>query len=78
MDLLLLYEVNEWEWLFWNKLQAFLDNIGKDRVEEKERLMREWRADCWRRLNPQMHAAQKRWADLVKDMFGGQNPSLNS
>ena len=67
MDLLLLYEVNEWERVFWNKLQAFLDQIGKDRVEEKERLKREWRANCWRRLNPQMHAAQKRWADLVKD-----------
>ena len=66
MDLLLLYEVNEWERLFWNKLHAFLDQIGNDRVEEKERLKREWRADCWRRLNPQMQAAQKRWA-LVKD-----------
>ena len=67
MDLLLLYEVNEWERLFWNKLQAFLDQIGNDRVEEKERLKREWMADYWKRLNPQMHAAQKRWTDLAKD-----------
>ena len=66
MDLLLLYEVNERERLFWNKFKTFLDQIGNDRVEEKERLTREWRADCWRRLNPQMHAAQKRWADLDK------------
>ena len=65
MDLLLLYEVNEWEWLFWNKLKAFLDQIDSRRVEEKERLEREWRADCWRRLDTQMHAAQKRWDDLV-------------
>ena len=67
MDLLLLYEVNEWERLFWNKFKAFLDQIGNDQVEEKERLRREWTADCWKRLNPQMHAAQKRWSDLVKD-----------
>jgi hypothetical protein len=33
-------------------------------VEVKERLTREWRADCWKRLNPQMYAAQKRMADL--------------
>ena len=67
MDLLLLYEVNEWERLFWGKFKAFLDQIGNDRVEEKERLTREWTANCWKRLNPQMHAAQKRWANLVKD-----------
>ena len=67
MDLLLLYEVNEWEWLFWNKFNTFLDQIGSGRVEEKERLTREWRANCWKRLNPQMHAAQKKWAELVKD-----------
>ena len=63
MELLLLYEVNEWEQLFLNKLKALLDQIGNDRVEVKERLTREWRADCWRRLNPQMHATQKRLAD---------------
>ena len=69
MDLLLLYEVNEWERFFWNKFKAFLDQIGNDRVEEKERLKREWRANCWKRLNPQMHAAQRRWADILKDNF---------
>ena len=60
MELLLIYEVKEWEELFWNKLKAFLDQIGNDRVEEKERLTREWRADCWKRLNPLMRAAGKR------------------
>ena len=59
MELLLLYEVTKWEELFWIKLEAFLDQIG-NREEEKERLRREWRADCWKRLNPQMHAAKKR------------------
>ena len=64
MDLLLLYEVKEWEELFWHKLKALLDQIGDDRVEEKERLTMEWRANCWKRLNPQMHAAEKRYADF--------------
>jgi len=59
MALLLLCEVNEWEELFWNRFKAFLDQIGNDRVEEKERLTREWRANCWRRLKAQMHAAEK-------------------
>ena len=68
MEMLLVYEVNRWEALFWNKLEAFLDQIGNDRVEEKERVKREWRANCWKmRLNPQMQAAVKRWADLVND-----------
>ena len=64
MELLLLYEVTEWEQLFWNKLKALLDKIGNDRVEVKERLTREWRADCWKRLTSQMHAAENRLADL--------------
>ena len=67
MELLLLYEVKEWEELFWSKLKAFLDQISNDRVYEKERLTREWRANCWKRLNPQMHAAVKR---LAKDQDG--------
>ncbi|KAF8810445.1 hypothetical protein BYT27DRAFT_6492284 [Phlegmacium glaucopus] len=66
MELLLVYEVKEWERLFWNKLKNILDQIGNDRVEEKERLTREWRANCWKRLNPQMRAAEKRLADLDK------------
>ena len=42
MELLLVCEVREWEQLFWNKFKAFLDQIDNDRVEEKERLTREW------------------------------------
>ena len=69
MELLLLYEVMEWEQLFWNKFKAFLDQVRNDRlgVEVKKRWTRDWRANCWKRLNPQMHAAVKRLADLVKD-----------
>ena len=67
MEVLLLCEVREWEQLFGNKFKAFLDLISKYRVEEKERLTREWRANCWRRLDTQMHAALKRMAD-IEDM----------
>jgi hypothetical protein len=36
MELLLLYEVKEWEKLFWHKFRAFLpvDDIGNDLVEK--------------------------------------------
>ena len=64
MELLLICEVKEWEQLFWNKFEAFLEKIGNDQGEEKERLTKEWRANCWKRLNPQMHAAMKRIADF--------------
>jgi hypothetical protein len=67
MELLLLYEMMEWEQLFRNKFEVFLDQI--DRVEVKERLMREWRADRWKRLNPQKHAAEKRLPDFDRDYF---------
>ena len=72
MEQLLVFEVREWEQLFWNKFKTFLDQIDNDRVEEKERLTREWRANCWKRLNTQMHAALKRFAVVdmeVKDLF---------
>jgi hypothetical protein len=71
MELLLLYEVKKWEQLFWNKLKAILDQIGNDRVEVKERLTKEWRADCWKRLNPQMYAAQKRLPnfDIIRNDY---------
>ena len=59
-ELLLVCEVMEWEKLFWKKFNAFLDKIGNDRVEEKDRMTREWRANCWKRLDHQMHAALKR------------------
>ena len=64
MELLLVCEVKEWEQLFWIKFNSFLDQISKYRVGETERLTREWRANCWKRLNLQMDAAQKRMADV--------------
>ena len=64
MELLLIYEVGEWELRFWKKFEAFRDQIDGDRVDEKERMTREWRANCWKRLDTQKHAALKRMADL--------------
>ena len=64
MELLLIYEVREWERRFWKKFEAFRDQIDGDRKEEKRRLTREWRANCWKRLDIQKHAALKRIADL--------------
>ena len=71
MELLLVYEVKEWEQLFWIKFKAFLVQISEYRVGEKERLTREWRANCWKRLEHQMHAALKRMADV--DEFEGKD-----
>ena len=77
MGLLLLYEVKEWEKLFWKNFKAFLDEIdtGNDRVEEKERLTREWRANCWKRLSPQMHAAEEWLAEFDSNTEDRRFPS---
>ena len=64
MELLLVCEVKEWEQLFWNKFKSFLDQISKYRVGETERLTREWRVNCWKRLNSQMDAAMERLAGV--------------
>ena len=65
MELLLLYEAREWERLFWDKFETFL---GNDRVQEKERLRREWRVNYRKRLNTQIDAALKRMANVdMKD-----------
>ena len=74
MEVLLVCEVREWEERFWNKFEAFLAKIGNDREEEKERLTREWRANCWKRLKPQMDAALKRMADV--DDFEDKDKAL--
>jgi hypothetical protein len=77
MELLLVCEVREWEHVFLKKFKAFLVEVGDDRLEEKKRLTREWRAGCWKRLNSQMHAAVKRLADVVKD-FKDRDAFLNT
>ena len=67
METLLIYEVKKWEALFWKQFNVSLDEIANDRGEEKGRLTREWRANCWKRLDAQMHAAQKRGTDANRD-----------
>ena len=74
MELLLVCEMKEWERLFWNKFKSFLVQISKYRVGETERLTREWRANCWKRLNKQMDPALKRLADV--DDFKGKDWGL--
>ena len=76
MELLLVCEVKGWEQLFWIKFKSFLVQISKYRVGEAERLTREWRANCWKRLNTQMHAAMKRMADV--DDFEDKDSFLKS
>ena len=71
MELLLVCEVREWEQLFWDKFKAFLVEIDKYyRKEERERLEKEWKANCWKRLNTQKHAALKRMANVDMDLEG--------
>ena len=65
MELLLLYEVKEWELLFWTKLKRLLEQFNPEEV--KERLKREWKGNSWKRLNTLMHATQKRWANIDKE-----------
>ena len=68
MELLLVSEVKEWEQFFWIKFKSFLVQISKYRGGETERLTREWKLNCWKRLNTQRDAALKRMADFeVKD-----------
>ena len=76
MELLLVWEVKEWEQLFWIKFKSFLVQISKYRAGETERLTREWRANCWRRLNTQMDAAMERMADV--DDFKHKDVALES
>ena len=74
MELLLVWEVKEWEQLFWIKFKSFLVQLSKYRVGERERLTREWRLNCWKRLKPQMDAAMERMADV--DDFKGKDEFL--
>jgi hypothetical protein len=56
----LIYEMKKWDELFWNKFKTFLDQIGHDRVEEKERWTREWKVDHWKRTESLGGTAVKR------------------
>jgi hypothetical protein len=59
MEQLLVHEVEAWEGLVWTWVKEFM---GRNDVpeSEKERLTREWRGNCWRRLDSNIRAMDTR------------------
>jgi hypothetical protein len=59
MEKLLVFEVEVWEELVWNQVGEF---IGRNDVPESEkgRLTREWRGNCWKRLDANIRAMDSR------------------
>jgi hypothetical protein len=59
MERLLVHEVEAWEGLVWHRVKEFM---GRHDVPEsgKEQLMREWRGNCWKRLDTNIHAVDAR------------------
>jgi hypothetical protein len=59
VEKLLLYEVEVWEGLLWNRVKEF---IARNDVPKpgKEQLTREWRGNCWKRLNANILALDAR------------------
>jgi hypothetical protein len=59
MEKLLVHEVEAWEGLVWNRVKEF---IGRNDVPESEkvRLTREWRGNCWKRLDANIRAMDTR------------------
>ena len=55
MEMLLVYEVERWEEQLWERRRLFVGNS-----REKERLAREWRANCWKRLDAGIRAMDAR------------------
>lgn len=60
MEKLLVYEVERWEFQLQDKMKNLLDTLGRDKVLEKKRLEKEWRANCWKRLNTDICAMEAR------------------
>ena len=60
MEMLLVYEVEVWEeQLVWNRVKEFMDRDDVPK-SETERLTREWRGNCWKRLNTNLRAMDAR------------------
>jgi hypothetical protein len=55
MEILLVYEVERWEEQLWERRKQFV--VGSP---EKQRLTREWRANCWQRLDASVRAMDAR------------------
>ena len=57
VEKLLVYEVEIWEAQLWDRTKKF---VGGYNVLEEERLVREWRANCWKRLDANTRAMDAR------------------
>ena len=68
VEKLLVFEVERWEEQVMEMVQEF---VGRDGVPEKERLMREWRANCWKRLDTNIRAMDARMEDAKSKANAG-------
>jgi hypothetical protein len=59
MEKLLVYEIETWEGLVWNRVEIFMGRIDVP-ASEKERLTKEWRRNCWKRLDTNIRAMDAR------------------
>ena len=59
MEILLVYEVEVWEELVWDRVKKFMDRDDVPK-SEKGRLTREWRGNRWKRLNTNIRAMDAR------------------
>ena len=57
MELLLAYAVEGWEKQLWERAERYIDSCN---TREKEPLRREWRANCWKRLDANIRAMDAR------------------
>ena len=55
MEILLVYEVERWEEKLWERTKSLVGGSP-----EKQRLMKEWRRDCWKRLDANIRAMDSR------------------
>ena len=67
MELLWVYEAERWAEKFWEKVAGF---IGNDEDPETARLLREWRANCWKKLDANSRA--------MHDRMLSEEPSANA
>jgi hypothetical protein len=57
MEILLVYELERWEEQLWERRKGF---VGAYSAQEKQRLAREWRGNCWKRLDATIRAMDAR------------------
>jgi hypothetical protein len=70
MEMLLVYEVDEWEGKLRNVTREF---IRREDVQEKERVERERKANCWKRLDANIRAMDARMKAAKENAKGASN-----